>query len=145
MAESTNLLIGMIIMLIIVIVLFNSSVYTALHRCPEDTVRIPYVRASRLPGEDFEEAVGITTINLKLDRDVPCGIYRMDTVFGSASLFVTKNSTRLGYMHYPQSVLEANPEVRKEIDSADLFDLSELNRVSGRNNLFIRNFNRGCC
>lgn len=136
---------GMIILLVIVIILFNSSVYTALRRCPDDTIRISYVRGSRLPGTEFEQSVGITTINLKLDRDVPCGIYRLDTVFGKASMFVTKDSTRFGYLHYPQSVLEANPQVRKEIDSADLFDLSELNRVPGRSNLFITNYNRGCC
>lgn len=139
------MLIELIILLVITIILFNSVVYSIQSRCPGEEIRIEYVRAGRLPGSQFTERVGITTINLKLDRDVPCGIYKLDTSYGNAVLFVAKNSKRVGYMNYPQDALEKNPEAKREIDAADLFDLWGLTRVNGGDNEFINTYNRGCC
>jgi hypothetical protein len=139
------MLIELIILLVICALLFNSVVYSVQSRCPGENVQIDYVRAGRLPGSEFKERVGITTINLKLDRDVPCGIYQLDTSFGKAAMFVAKKSNRIGYLNYQQEVLEAKPETRKEIDAADLFDLWNLIRVNGGDNEFINTYNRGCC
>ena len=111
------MIIELLIVLVIAIISFCSTVYNIQHRCPPATIKIEYVRAGRLPGLDFEERVGITTINLKLDRDVPCGIYRLNTVFGEATMFVSKNSLRVGYLNYDKKLLESNPETKKEIDS----------------------------
>lgn len=139
------MLIQLIILLVICILLFNSVVYTVQTRCPGENIKIDYIRAGRLPGSQFKERVGITTINLKLDRDAPCGIYKLDTAYGKAVMFVGKNSNRIGYLNYPQEILEANPETRREIDSADLFDLWNLVRINGGDNQFINTYNRGCC
>jgi hypothetical protein len=139
------MLIELIILLVICVLLFNSVVYSTQYRCPGESIKIEYVRAGRLPGTEFKKRVGITTINLKLDRDVPCGIYKLQTSYGDATIFVAKNSKRVGYLNYAQEVLEANPETRREIDSADLFDLWNLDRVSGGDNEFINTYNRGCC
>ena len=139
------MLLYLIILLVICVLLFNSVVYSIQSRCPGENIHIEYVRAGRLPGSKFKERVGITTINLKLDRDVPCGIYRLDTSYGNGVMFVAKHSNRVGYLNYPQEVLEANPETRKEIDSADLFDLWKLRRINGGDNEFINTYNRGCC
>lgn len=139
------MIIELIILLIICIILFNSVVYSIQSSCPGDNVRIEYARAGRLPESKFKEEVGITTINLKLDRDIPCGIYKLGTSYGDAVLFMTKSSNRIGYLNYPQEYLDANPETRREIDSSDLFDLWNLMRINGGNNQFINTYNRGCC
>jgi hypothetical protein len=139
------MLIELIILLVICVLLFNSVVYSIQARCPGDNIRIKYVRAGRLPGNQFKERVGITTINLKLDQDIPCGIYKLDTSYGKAVMFVAKNSNRIGYLNYQQEMLEANPETKKEIESADLFDIWNLIRINGGDNEFINTYNRGCC
>lgn len=141
------MLINLIILLCIILLLFNSIVYSIQYRCPVENIRIDHIRAGRLPGTELElkQRIGISVINLKLDRTIPCGIYSTDTAFGNATLIVNKNSLKIGYLNYSQDILEANPETKKEIDNANLFDLWNINRMSGKNNNFINTYNHGCC
>ena len=145
------MLIDLIILLCITILLFGSVVYSIQHRCPAENIRIDYVRAGRLPGTlpktelESRQKIGISVINLKLDRTIPCGIYNTDTSFGNATLIVSKDSLKVGYLNYSQDILEENPETKKEIDKADLFDLWNITRITGKKNKFIDTYNRGCC
>lgn len=139
------MIIQLIILLVICIILFNSVVYSVQTRCPGENIRIEYVRAGRLPGYQSKDRVGITTINLKLDRDVPCGIYKLETSYGDAVMFVAKESNRIGYLNYAQEVLASNPETERGINSANLFDLWNIMRINGGDNEFINTYNRGCC
>src|SRR5271170_696437 len=92
------MIINLIIILVIILLLCTSINYNLTHRCPRYHVKIKYVRASRLPGVTYQERTGIEKINLKLDRDVPCGIYLLTTSYGKASLFVPSASSRFGYL-----------------------------------------------
>lgn len=130
------MIVNLLIVLLIIIVMCNSVTYNSKYRCPKYTVKIKYVRASRLPGETFSEKVGIDTINLKLDRDVPCGIYSLTNAYGKASLFVGNTDSRTGFMHMK------NMDV---ISKINLFDLWDLQRIESDTNIFIRTYNRGCC
>jgi hypothetical protein len=107
-----------------------------MYKCPEYTVKIKYVRASRLPGKIYTERVGIDTLNLKLDRDVPCGIYKLYNTYGEASMFVGNNNPRFGYLYMK------NLEALKNVDMLDLWDLT---RIDASDNAFIRTYDRGCC
>lgn len=145
------MLINLLIILCITILLFNSVVYSIQHRCPIENIRIDFIRAGRLPGTlpgtkaESKQTIGISVINLKLDRTVPCGIYSTDTSFGNATLIVNKDSLKIGYLNYGHEVLSNNPETKKEIDDANLFDLWNINRITGKNNKFINTYNHGCC
>jgi hypothetical protein len=139
------MLVNLIILLVIVVILFNSVVYSVQHICPAESVKIKYIRAGRIAGTGLKNVAGIETIGLKLDSDVPCGIYRVETPYGNAVLFVSKKSLRMGDLRYSQNMLEKAPETRKDINDADLFDLWNLDRITDRSNDFVNTYNRGCC
>lgn len=130
------MIINLLIVLLIVIIMCNSVTYNSKYRCPKYTVKIKYVRSSRLPGEYLQERVGIDTINLKLDRDVPCGIYTLMNAYGKAVMFVGNTDTRIGYMHMNNMDL---------VSKISLFDLWDLQRLDSSDNQFIQTYNRGCC
>ena len=130
------MIINLIIVLVIVIIMCNSIIYSGKYKCPAFPLKVNYVRGSRLPGVKYTQRVGIDTINLKLDRDVPCGIYTLKNTYGDGILIVSRDNQRLGYMNM------RNMDVIKNIN---LFDLWDLQRVESRDNLFIDTYNRGCC
>ena len=130
------MIINLVIVLLIVIVLCNSIVYSNKYKCPSSPIKIDYVRASRLPGATYSERVGIDTINLKLDRDVPCGVYSLKNSYGSGVMFVGQSDNRFGYM----TIKDMNT-----INNINLFDLWDLQRLESEENTFIQTYNRGCC
>jgi hypothetical protein len=133
-----SLYIELVIILVIIIVLFQCSIYNIQYRCPKESLRISYMRGSRTPPNIHAERVGIPTIDLKLDRDVPCGIYRTSTAFGDGSIFINKNDNRKGYLY-----LIDNKD--KAVDGVNLWDLWNIDRVESTDNHFIATYNKGCC
>jgi hypothetical protein len=119
-------------------------IYNIEHKCPANDFRMDYTRASRLPGSRFDESIGITSIKLKLENKIPCGIYRLNTNFGKATLFVSLQSPYKGYLNFPQSIL-SNDTSNKSINETDVFDLWNIVRINDTNNDFIATYNRGCC
>lgn len=130
------MIINLVVVLLIVIVMCSSITYNTQYKCPKYTVKIKYVRGSRLPAKRLTERVGFNTIDLKLDRDVPCGIYSMNNAYGKATLIVDRNNSRMGYMNMK------NMDV---ISKINLFDLWDLQRIESEGNPFVKTYNRGCC
>ena len=130
------MIINLVIVLLIFIVIFNCIVYNNQYKCPKYILKINYIRASRLPGSKYSERVEIDTINLKLDRDVPCGIYKVKTLYGYGILIVAKNNKRIGYL---------NMKDTKLYDNVNLFDVWDIERINTDDNQFINTYNRGCC
>ena len=130
------MIINLVILLVILLLLCNSINYNIVHKCPRYHVKINYVRASRLPGVGYAERTGIEKIILKLDRDVPCGIYLLTTSYGKASMFVPNSVSRLGYLTMKNIKL---------LDKVNMLDLWDLERLESSENMFIQTYNRGCC
>jgi hypothetical protein len=130
------MVIQLVLVLVIVILLCNSITFNTIYKCPKYLVKIKYVRASRLPGKNYKERMGIDTINLKLDRDMPCGIYKLVNAYGYGILFVGGSNSRLGYLNMP------NLDALKDVDLLDMWDLE---RLESDDNGFIQTYNRGCC
>lgn len=130
-------MIELLLLLLICIVIFQCVVYNIQYRCTRFTVKIEYIRGSRLPVRKTLDVVGIPTIPLKFDRDIECGIYRVATVFGPGSLWVTKSDKRLGYLNL------ITPD--KSIDAMNIFDIWDITRMDTGDNPIINTFNRGCC
>lgn len=126
----------MIILLVIVTIFFNSIIYTQLHKCPTDPITIKYVRASRLSESISTDYMGIENISVKFDRDVPCGIYHVKTIYGDGMIYIGKGNNRTGYLHIKNMNLVKN---------VYLLDLWDLVREVTNDNHFIRTFNQGCC
>lgn len=136
------MIINLLIVLLILIVMCTSITYNTKYKCPEYTVKIRYLRASRLPGNSRPEKLGtgFDTINLKLDRDVPCGMYGVTHTYGKSILFVSNTDSRTGYMH-----MNMNMKNMKGLDKVNLFDLWDLQRLESESDRFIQTYNRGCC
>jgi hypothetical protein len=134
-------MINLLILLIICIVIFQCVVYNIQYRCPRFNLKIEYIRGSRLPARKLIDLIGIPTIPLKFDRDVECGIYRVTTVFGNGSLWVTKSDKRLGYLN----LINFDKSTDKSIDKANILDIWDLTRMDTGDNPIINTFNRGCC
>jgi len=130
------MILNIVILLIIVIIIFNSIIYSQLYKCPTDPLKIKYVRASRLSETISSDSIGIENINVKFDREVPCGIYHLKTIYGDGIAYVGKGSNRTGYLHVK------NMDLLKNVSLLDLWDLV---RVISNDNHFIRTYNQGCC
>ncbi|VBB18600.1 hypothetical protein YASMINEVIRUS_1063 [Yasminevirus sp. GU-2018] len=130
------MIIHLVLILLIIILLCNSITFNTIYRCPKYPLKIKYVRASRLPGKQFTERVGIDTLNIKLDRDVPCGLYKLTTTYGKGVMFVGSANSRLAYL---------NMDNMDVLSGVNLLDMWDIQRLESEDNGFIQTYNRGCC
>lgn len=130
------MIIHLALVLLIIIMLCNSITYNTIHKCPNPGVNIRYVRASKLPGKIYQERIGIDTINFKLDRDVPCGVYKVTNMYGYSVMFVGSSNPRLGYLSMKNITV---------LDDVNILDLWDIQRLKSSDNGFIQTYNRGCC
>ncbi len=131
------MILNLVIVLVIIIIFFNSVTYTHIYKCPQPILKFKYVRASRLPGISVPENEKLfDTMHLSLDRDIPCGIYKIKNTYGNGLLFVSKFNKRIGYMTM------RDLEFLKGVNLLDLWDLE---RIDSKNDLFIKTYNSGCC
>jgi hypothetical protein len=130
------MIIYLLIVLIIVILFFNSIIYNTHYKCSAANKKISYVKGSRLPSKSYKERIGLDTIDLKLDRDVPCGIYYANTIYGTGVLLVGQNNTRRCYFHMDNM---------NSLEKVYIIDLWDLQRLVSEENNFIKTYNRGCC
>lgn len=131
------LLLYIILLLLLILVLCNSVTYKTINKCPKGPIKIPYMRASKLPSV-FNwnvEGLGINTINFKLDQNTPCGIYKLTTAYGYGTLYVGSNPT-IG------SLLLSDAEAIKKVDMIDMWDIE---RLTPNNNIIIQTYYNGCC
>lgn len=125
----------LLIILIIVILCFNSIIYNSIHACPTSDILINYAKGSKLPNVFMFNNYGVRTIGIKMDRDVPCGIYNLSTSYGDGILFVPKGNTRLGYLNI------SNMDLLNDIDVLDMWKLKRITDDSD----MVRTYNKGCC
>ena len=130
------MILNLVILLLILIVLCNSVTFNDRYKCPKYAVKMKYMRASRLPDRNITKQTGIDMIILKLDRDIPCGIYNVVNTYGKATLMVSNSNSRIGYMHMKNL---------GDLVNINLFDFWDLRRVDSDENLFVQTYNRGCC
>jgi hypothetical protein len=130
------MIIYLVLILLIVCMLCNSITYSTIYKCPKKDISIKYIRASRLPIKNNQEEFGIDIINLKLDRDVPCGVYSLTNMFGYGILFVGASNSRIGYMNMKDMTL---------LKDINIFDIWDLKRIESPKNGFIQTYNKGCC
>lgn len=130
------MILQLVILLLIVILLCNSVTFNTIYKCPKYPLKIKYVRCSRYPGKDYQIRVGIDAVNVKLDRDVPCGIYKITSAYGYGVLFVSNSDPRQGYLGLDNL---------DSVKGVNLFDLWDLQRMESDDNKLIQTYNRGCC
>ena len=130
------MVINLLIVLLILIVLCNSITYNNKNICTKNIINIKYVRASHIPDTNNNNIIGLNSIKLKLDRDIPCGIYNLTNAYGKGVLYVDNENPRIGYM----TMKDMN-----NIFKIDLFDLWDLKRLDSDDNQILKVYNKGCC
>jgi hypothetical protein len=129
-------MIRLVLILLICIVIFNCIVYNSEYKCKEYPINYDSLTATRLPGNIFDNRIGIKTINLKLEKDIECGIYKVVTFYGPGILFISRGYKRLGYLY------SINIDAMEGIN---FFNMWNIERLYDTNNHFINTYNRGCC
>lgn len=145
------IIVQLVIVFLIILLCCTSITFSELNRCPQDPKKgltIRYVRAGKLLQLSSKTKIDDHVIRLRLDRDVPCGIYDMMTIYGDAILFVNHNDSRTGYMMIRN--IDMFRENTKNINMLDLWDLERIQFTGPfdpklREYGFIHTYNLGCC
>ena len=130
------MIVDLLLVLAIISLLFYFMVYNHIYKCPKQKIYIKYIRASRLPS-DPSEGFGkvIDNIKLRLDRDVPCGIYYFKSIYDNGVIYISKLDKQIGYM----VVKNFEP-----LGKTNMFDLWDLERIDNDDPL-VKTYNSGCC
>jgi hypothetical protein len=126
----------MIILLLMLFLLCNSVNYNTKYKCPKKKYHLDYLRIYVLPGKNYAERVGLDTLNIKLDRDIPCGIYSVKTAYGNGIIFIGSPSSNVGYFFMTDT---------KYLEKINMFDVWDIKRLESDDNKFLLTYNRGCC
>lgn len=129
------MMITLLVIFLMLIFLCNLSIYNINTSCTNSNINIKYVRASKLQNIQ-ENKLGINVINVKLDRNVPCGIYKLKTVYGNGFMYVDNSDPKSGYL---------NVQDMSNIINVGLFDLWDLNKITSDDDQIIKMYNTGCC
>jgi hypothetical protein len=97
---------------------------------------LDYLRIYVLPGKNYAERVGLDTLNIKLDRDIPCGVYSVKTAYGNGIIFIGSPSSNVGYFFMTDT---------KYLEKINMFDVWDIKRLESDDNKFLLTYNRGCC
>jgi hypothetical protein len=133
------MMINYIFCFIIIFLMYKSLSLTVENQCPDPNKKIYIDRiiGLKILGEKFSKSIGIPTINVKLDKQIDCGYYTLNTVFGPAVLIVGKENRTFGGLNFLT--------FSNEINKIDRFELRNLNKVINKKNDFITTYNKGCC
>jgi len=132
-------MIRFIICFVIVILIYHALILIIYNKCTgeDERLKIPRMLGSKISGTGLSKKLGFPTVNVKLDKPIPCGYYDANSNHGPATVVVGKfdqNKALINFMNF-----------KPEIDKIDRFELWDLNRIVRTDNDIIRTFNRGCC
>jgi FAD synthase len=107
-------------------------------RCVHDQIiKIDKLTGTRIKGIHLAKQLGFPTVNLKLDKPIPCGFYKANTKFGDATIIVGKMDRYRADVHYL--------DFKEEIDREDIFTFWNVVRIVNNQSDIITTFNLGCC
>lgn len=125
-------MIGLLILLMVLLTIFNMIIYNKTYKCPISDEKIISAKGSRLPNE---ESI-LDTIKIKLNKEIKCGIYQTKSFYGNGILIVGFDNYNVGYLKLPDM---------ESLNKINVFDLWDLTRLHSDKNDFIKTYNRGCC
>lgn len=131
-------MIQIVICLVIVIIIYCILLKITNTSClgENELFEISVASGSRIKGIDLSKNLGFPTVNIKLDEEIPCGIYNGESNYGYVTFVVVKNGKK-AYVNFA--------EYKEEIDEIDRFRFTNLNRIVNSESDLISTYNRGCC
>jgi hypothetical protein len=128
-------MIRFIIFLIIAILLYNSLLLSLNKPClkERETITINKLHGSVIPFDNND----LLDLKLKLDINVPCGIYKLFTHYGPALLIVGGSEENIGILNFI--------DVTDQKLKIPRFEMWDVKRLTSFDNDFINTYNKGCC
>jgi hypothetical protein len=125
--------------LVIIVLLYNSLVLSLNKPClsGREEITIKKIYASAVPRADTDPSRGILDLRVKLDSEIPCGIYKVSTHYGPATVIASKNNNGFAYLNFNTTT--------KEKLAVDRFEMWGVRRATSLESDFISTFNSGCC
>ena len=126
------------ILLIIILICCYITVTSINNRCNQyEEVTVDEITGTKIEGIKLAGLLGFPTVNLRLDKPLPCGFYMGMSDFGNVTVIVGKGDTYRADVHFL--------EFDDKIDQMDSFVLKNLERVVYSKSDIVTTFNRGCC
>lgn len=131
-------MIKIILCLIIVLILYFCIIKSYNNLCNRDVkVNIDRIFASKIQNIDLSYDFSYPAIYIKLDKDIPCGIYNGTSEYGDFTLLVGK------YTHNYASINFT--DFNDNVNSVTRFELLNLQRNVNASNDIVATYNIGCC
>lgn len=132
-------MIAMIMCFIIVILIYQSLVLTINSACvgENEIVIIKEAFGTRVKGIKLSKRLGFPTVNIRLDKALPCGFYETDSDYGPATFVVGKLNNTRAFINFT--------EFKEKMDKVERFKFTNLRRVVNSESDFISTYNKGCC
>lgn len=122
---------------ITILLLYAATINYIKYACNsnEKTI-IKSITGYRIKGIGMASQLGFPTINVKFDRDVPCGIYSGTSQYGKCTVIIGKNDLKRADIHFLMYDIT--------IETQDKFDIFDLTRIVNNADI-IATYNKGCC
>lgn len=132
-------MIAMIICFIIVILIYQSLVLSINSTCvgENEIVIIKEAFGTRVKGIELSKRLGFPTVNIRLDKGLPCGFYEADSDYGPATFVVGKLNNTRAFINFT--------EFKEKMDKIERFKFTNLKRVVNNESDFVTTYNKGCC
>jgi hypothetical protein len=130
-----------ILVALVIIVIGFTYRYFSNKTDPNKPEKIKKVSGVRMKGIGLASKLGFPTINLKLNKEIPCGFYAAKMNFANvvinATLIVGKNDLQRADCHFVQ--------YHPNLDTLKKYDFHTLVKVINKESDIISTFNAGCC
>ena len=128
-----------IICLIIVILIYKIILALIDNVCidPNQHVYVKQIFGTKIKGFGLSKKLGFPTINIIMNRELPCGYYEVNSNHGYAILLVGKKDKNKGFINFS--------DFKPEIDSTERFELWDVKRIVNNESELVTVYNNGCC
>jgi hypothetical protein len=111
--------------------------YTTFLSCNPTDLTIDKISGSRVPESGVSKTLGFDTVNIKFDKELPCGYYTCQYLNNLVTIVIGKRDLTNGHVHFDR--------FDEKLDKIVRFDFVNLTKVIDFTNEMITTYNEGCC
>ena len=122
---------GIFVVLIIILLCFHMMTLKIESRCNNSDIIVDNITGTIITGKKSDDKLGY---QIRLDRDLPCGVYSVTTKYNDTGLiFMSNMSPRIGNLYIKSPV------------SSNIIEFVLVKKINKTNNNIINVYNNGCC
>ena len=135
------MIINLLVVFCIIAIIFACIVYIIQNKCPKKELKMFHLRGDKYQSNtklDPNSTFGVFTAIFRLEKELPCGVYKALTIYGNILIFINKKNKDLGYIY------DLSNQTNSIISSLDTLEMWHIERINEANN-FLHTYNAGCC